>query len=196
MQTEEYTPGQEPPGGKAGQPGGNGAGEAGGLSLEERLANAEAKAAQMEDAYLRARAEGDNTRRRAQEDIARANKFAIEEFADSLVPVKDSLERALAVDTPSLESLKQGVDMILKQLASAFQKNRLIEINPAPGERLDPDRHQAISMVPADQDANTIVNVLQKGYMIADRLLRPALVTVSQNRTAQPRQPATQDKPS
>lgn len=150
--------------------------------LQQRLASAEAKAKEMEDSYLRARAETENMRRRAQEDIARAHKFAIEEFADALMPVKDSLERALQIDTPSTESLKEGVDMTLKQLSSAFTKNKLMEINPAPGEKLDPTKHQAISMVPADQEANTIVSVLQKGYMIADRLLRPALVTVSQAR--------------
>lgn len=156
-------------------------------NLEERLAEAENKAAEMQDALLRAKAEVENIRRRAQEDIAKANKFAIEDFADSLVPVKESLERALEIETPSTESLKEGVDMTLKQLSSAFERNRLFEINPSPGEKLDPTRHQAISMVPADQEANTIVNVLQKGYMIADRLLRPALVTVSQQK--QPQQP-------
>ena len=148
--------------------------------LQQRLAAAEAKATEMEDSFLRARAETENMRRRAQEDIARAHKFAIEEFADALVPVKDNLERALQVETPSTESLKEGVDMTLKQLSSAFAKNKLMEINPAAGEKLDPAKHQAISMVPAEQEANTIVSVLQKGYMIADRLLRPALVTVSQ----------------
>jgi molecular chaperone GrpE len=149
-------------------------------SLAERLAAAEAKAGEMQDAYLRAKADAENIRRRAQEDIAKAHKFAIESFAEALVPVKDSLEMALKLDTPSVESLKEGVEMTLKQLSSAFEKNRLVEINPVPGEKLDPMKHQAISMVPAEQDANTIVTVLQKGYMIADRLLRPALVTVAQ----------------
>ncbi|HZW20521.1 nucleotide exchange factor GrpE [Noviherbaspirillum sp.] len=152
----------------------------GGSSFEERLAAAEAKATEMQDAYLRAKADGENIRRRAQEDVAKAHKFAIENFAEALVPVKDSLEMALKLDTPSVESLKEGVEMTLKQLNSAFERNRLQEINPVPGEKLDPMKHQAISMVPADQEANTIVTVLQKGYMIADRLLRPALVTVAQ----------------
>lgn len=151
-----------------------------GPSLEERLAAAEAKAMEMQDAYLRAKADLENVRRRAQEDIAKAHKFAIENFAEALVPVKDSLEMALKLDTPSVESLKEGVEMTLKQLNAAFDRNRLLEINPVPGEKLDPMRHQAISMVPANQDANTIVSVLQKGYTIADRLLRPALVTVAQ----------------
>lgn len=153
---------------------------AAGPSLEERLAAAEAKAAEMQDAYLRAKADLENIRRRAQEDIAKAHKFAIENFAEALVPVKDSLEMALKLDTPSVESLKEGVEMTLKQLNAAFDRNRLLEINPMPGEKLDPMKHQAISMVPAQQDANTIVSVLQKGYTIADRLLRPALVTVAQ----------------
>lgn len=151
-----------------------------GPSLEERLASAEAKAAEMQDAYLRAKADAENIRRRAQDDIAKAHKFAIENFAEALVPVKDSLEMALKLDTPSVESLKEGVEMTLKQLSAAFDRNRLLEINPMPGEKMDPMKHQAISMVPAQQEANTIVNVLQKGYTIADRLLRPALVTVAQ----------------
>lgn len=151
-----------------------------GPTLEERLAAAEAKASEMQDAFLRAKADVENIRRRAQEDVAKAHKFAIESFAEALVPVKDSLEMALKLDTPSVESLKEGVEMTLKQLSSAFERNRLQEINPMPGEKLDPMKHQAISMVPAEQEANTIVTVLQKGYMIADRLLRPALVTVAQ----------------
>jgi len=144
------------------------------------LALVQAKNADLADQFLRAKADTENMRRRAQEDIAKAHKFAIESFAEAMVPVKDSLEMALKVETPSIESLKEGVDMTLKQLAAAFEKNRLLEINPQPGEKLDPMKHQAISMVPAEQEANTIVTVLQKGYMIADRLLRPALVTVSQ----------------
>ncbi|KRB83948.1 nucleotide exchange factor GrpE [Noviherbaspirillum sp. Root189] len=151
-----------------------------GPSVEEQLAAAEAKANELQDAFLRAKADTENIRRRAQEDIAKAHKFAIENFAEALVPVKDSLEMALKLETPAVESLKEGVEMTLKQLTAAFERNRLIEVNPQPGEKLDPMKHQAISMVPAEQEANTIVSVLQKGYMIADRLLRPALVTVAQ----------------
>ncbi len=151
-----------------------------GLDLGQRLAEAEAKAAEMQDAFLRAKADAENIRRRAQEDITKAHKFAVEGFAEALLPAKDSLEMALKIETPSLESLKEGVEMTLKQLSAAFEKNRLVEVNPQPGEKLDPMKHQAISMVAADQEANTIVSVLQKGYLIADRLLRPALVTVSQ----------------
>lgn len=152
------------------------------VALEQQLAAAQAKIAEMQDAFLRAKADAENIRRRAQEDISKAHKFAIESFAEMLVPVRDSLEMALAVDAPSVDSLKEGVEMTLKQLASAFEKNKLTEILPQPGDKLDPTRHQAVSMVPAEQDANTIVTVLQKGYMISDRLLRPALVTVSQGK--------------
>jgi molecular chaperone GrpE len=152
--------------------------------VEQKLAEAEAKIAELNESFLRARAEAENVRRRAQEDIARAHKFAIESFAEALVPVKDSLEMALKVETPTMESLREGVEMTLRQLTSAFEKGRLVEINPQPGEKMDPMKHQAISMVPADQDPNTVVSVLQKGYMIADRLLRPALVTVSAAKSA------------
>jgi len=151
-----------------------------GLDLGQRLEEAEAKLAEMQDAFLRAKADAENIRRRAQEDISKAHKFAIEGFAEALLPVKDSLEMALKIEAPSVESLKEGVDMTLKQLVAAFERNRLVEVNPQPGEKLDPMKHQAISMVAAEQEANTIVSVLQKGYMISDRLLRPALVTVSQ----------------
>jgi molecular chaperone GrpE len=149
-------------------------------ALEQQLRAAEAKTAEMQDAFLRSKAEAENIRRRAQEDIARAHKFAVENFAEGLLSVKDSLEMALSVQTPSIESLKEGVEMTLKQLSAAFEKNKLLEINPAVGEKLDPMKHQAVSAVPAEQEANTVVAVLQKGYTISDRLLRPALVTVAQ----------------
>jgi len=149
-------------------------------SLEEQLASTEARLAEMHDAFMRAKADGENIRRRAQEDVAKAHKFAVESFAEAMVPVKDSLEMALKVETPSIESLKEGVEMTLKQLSSAFEKNRLLEILPAQGDKLDPNKHQAVAVVPADQEANTVVSVLQKGYMIADRLLRPAIVTAAQ----------------
>lgn len=148
--------------------------------LARQLAELEAKLAEAQDAFLRAKADVENTRRRAQEDISKAHKFAVESFAEALLPVRDSLEMALKIETPSIESLKEGVEMTLKQLSSAFERNRLVEVNPQVGEKLDPMKHQAISMVAAEQEANTIVSVLQKGYMISDRLLRPALVTVSQ----------------
>lgn len=151
-------------------------------TLEEKLAQAELNAAELQDAFLRARAEAENIRRRAQEDIAKAHKFAVEGFAESMMTVKDSLEMALNIETASVESLKEGVEMTLKQMSSAFEKNRLMEIVPEVGEKLDPMKHQAIQTVPADQEPNTVVTVLQKGYMIADRLLRPAIVTVAESK--------------
>jgi molecular chaperone GrpE len=153
---------------------------AGQPTLEEQLAATEAKLAEMHDAFMRARADGENIRRRAQEDVAKAHKFAVESFAEALVPVKDSLEMALKVEAPTLESLKEGVEMTLKQLSAAFERNRLLEILPQQGDKLDPNKHQAVAVVPAEQEANTVVAVLQKGYMIADRLLRPAIVTAAQ----------------
>ena len=149
-------------------------------TLEEQLASTEARLAEMHDAFMRAKADGENIRRRAQEDVAKAHKFAVESFAEALVPVKDSLEMALTVEAPTIESLKEGVEMTLKQLSSAFERNRLVEILPAQGDKLDPMKHQAVAVVPAEQEANTVVSVLQKGYMIADRLLRPAIVTTAQ----------------
>ncbi|KQW89131.1 molecular chaperone GrpE [Massilia sp. Root418] len=149
-------------------------------TLEEQLASTEARLAEMHDAFMRAKADSENIRRRAQEDVAKAHKFAVESFAEAMVPVKDSLEMALKVEAPTLESLKEGVEMTLKQLNSAFEKNRLLEIMPAQGDKLDPNKHQAVAVVPAEQEANTVVSVLQKGYMIADRLLRPAIVTAAQ----------------
>lgn len=149
-------------------------------AAEQVIAELQAKVAELQDAFMRAKADAENIRRRAQEDISKAHKFAVESFAEAMVPVKDSLEMALKTETPSVESIKEGVEVTLKQLNSAFEKNRLVEVNPQQGEKLDPNRHQAISMVPAEQEANTVVTVLQKGYTIADRLLRPALVTVAQ----------------
>jgi molecular chaperone GrpE len=153
-------------------------------SAQQKLAELEAKVGEMQDAFLRAKADTENIRRRAQDDIARAHKFAIESFAETLMPVKDSLEMALKIEVPTLESLKEGVEMTLRQLTSAFEKGRLVELNPQPGEKLDPMKHQAMSTVPAEQEANTIVTVLQKGYTIADRLLRPALVIVAQEKSS------------
>ena len=149
---------------------------------EAVIAELQAKVAELQDAFIRAKAEGENIRRRAQEDISKAHKFAVESFAEAMVPVKDSLEMALKIETPSVESYKEGVEITLKQLSAAFDKNRLVEVNPTPGDKLDPAKHQAISMVPAEQEANTVVTVFQKGYLIADRLLRPALVTVAQGK--------------
>jgi molecular chaperone GrpE len=149
-------------------------------SLEELLKTAELKAAEHHDAWLRAKAEGENIRRRAQEDITKASKFAVEKFADALVPVKDSLEAALANENQSAEALKSGVELTLRQLVSAFEKSNLLEINPL-GEKFDPHKHQAISQIDAPEgtDPNTVITVLQKGYALFDRVVRPALVVVA-----------------
>lgn len=152
-------------------------------SLEEQIKLVELKAAEHHDAWLRAKAEAENVRRRAQEDIAKAHKFGIERFAGELLAVRDSLEAALASEKQTVEDLHAGVELTLKQLTSAFEKSGLKEINPA-GEKFDPHRHQAISMVDSEQEPNTVVTVLQKGYLIADRVLRPALVMVAKAKEA------------
>jgi molecular chaperone GrpE len=144
-----------------------------------RLSELEAKHAEVADAYLRAKADAENTRRRAEEEMSKARKFAIESFADSLLPVKDSLEAAIAIQAATPEQLLEGVHATLRQLSAALERNKVIEINPGAGTKFDPHQHQAISVVPAEQDANTVVAVLQKGYLIAERVLRPALVTVA-----------------
>jgi len=148
-------------------------------ALQTQLAELQARHAEVSDAYLRAKAEAENIRRRAEEEMSKARKFAIESFAESLVPVKDSLEAAIAIQNATNEQLLEGVHATLRQLAQALERNKVVEVNPATGSKFDPHQHQAISMVPAEQEANTVVAVLQKGYLIADRVLRPALVTVA-----------------
>lgn len=164
---------------EAARPASAGSGDVG-QDLKAALDEARAKANEHYDLYLRARAETENTRRRAQDDISRAHKFAVESFAEALVPVVDSLEKALESQSATPAALREGVDITLRQLRAAFERNRLTEINPQ-GEKFDPHRHQAVSTVPADSvPAGHVATVLQKGWMIADRVLRPALVTVAQ----------------
>jgi molecular chaperone GrpE len=148
--------------------------------LTAALAAAETKAAEYYDALLRAKAETDNARRRAQEDVSKAHKFGIENFAESLLPVMDSLQGALADTSGDVAKIKEGVELTRKQLLSAFERNRLVAIDPV-GEKFDPHRHQAIQSVPAPAGTapNHVVTVLQQGWTIADRVLRPALVTVA-----------------
>ena len=147
--------------------------------LETKLNEARAEAEKLRDEWLRAKAETENVRRRGQEDVAKAHRFGIEGFASALLAVKDSLDAALTVQNPSVESFKEGVEITAKQLESAFEKFSLKAIDPH-GEKFDPHRHQAISQVDApDKEPNTIVTVLQKGYLLHDRVLRPALVVVS-----------------
>ena len=152
-------------------------------SLTEQLRQTELKAAEHHDAWLRAKAETENVRRRAQDDIAKASKFAADKFAQAMLPVKDSLEAALTTENATLESLKQGVELTLKQLVSAFQSANVTEVNPL-GEKFDPNKHQAISAVEADGEPNTVINVLQKGYLLHERTIRPALVVVSKAKPA------------
>ncbi len=148
-------------------------------SAEQRLAELEAKHASVSDAYMRAKAEAENTRRRAEEEMSKARKFAVESFAENLLPVCDSLEAAIALPNATPEQMLEGVHATLRQLNAALERNKVLPIQPPAGTKFDPHQHQAISMVPAEQDANTVVMVLQKGYLISERVLRPALVTVA-----------------
>jgi molecular chaperone GrpE len=145
----------------------------------DKLAETEARLAEMSDAYLRAKAEVENIRRRSEEEMAKARKFAVESFAESMLPVMDSMEAAIALPDAKVETVLEGVHATKRQLASALERNKVVEINPAAGTKFDPHQHQAISVVPAEQEPNTVVMVLQKGYSIAERVLRPALVTVT-----------------
>ncbi len=148
-------------------------------SAEQKLAELQAKHTEVSDAYLRAKAEVENVRRRSEEEVAKARKFAIESFAESLLPVKDSLEAAIAIPDATVEQMLEGVHATLRQLTQALERNKVVVVAPPVGTKFDPHQHQAISVVPAEQDPNTVVSVLQKGYLIADRVLRPALVIVA-----------------
>jgi molecular chaperone GrpE len=152
--------------------------------LEHRLREAQLAAAEHHDAWLRAKAEGDNIRKRSQTEIANAHKFAVENFAAELLAVKDSLEAALASDNATVESMRSGDELTLRQLKSAFEKFSVKEIDPK-GEKFDPHRHQAISTVESDGEPNTVVQVLQKGYLLHDRVMRPALVIVAKPKSVE-----------
>jgi len=151
--------------------------------LAEALQQAEAKAKENHDAWLRAAAETENVRKRAQQELARAHKYALEKFAADLLQVKDSLEAALNSESQSVESLRAGVEVTLKQLATIFERYQIREIDPA-GAAFDPHQHEAISMLPSEKEPNTVINVLQKGYLLNDRVIRPALVTVAKAKDA------------
>ncbi len=186
MSDPSQTPPHQPPSGPTGPmspeelEAAQAANEADALSAAQaELAVLQAKSADLADQFLRAKAESENARRRAEEEISKARKFAVESFADSLLPVCDSLEAGLAIKDATPEQIREGAEATLRQLKSALERNKVLEINPGPGSKFDPHQHQAISMVPADQEANTVVSVLQKGYLIAERVLRPALVTVA-----------------
>lgn len=150
------------------------------LALQAEFEAFRAEAQIRQDQLLRAVADAENARRRAQDEVLKTQKFAIESFAEALVPVRDSLEAALAQPEQTVETLREGVEITLRQLCAAFERHKLLQIAPEAGARFDPNQHQAIASVPADQQpANTVVSTLQKGYLIADRVLRPALVTVA-----------------
>ena len=152
-------------------------------ALEAKLAEAVALAEKHKDEWLRAKAETDNIRRRSAEDVLKAQKFGVEKIADSLLAVKDSLDAALLVEKPSIESFKEGIDITARQLTSVFERFSIAEINPA-GAKFDPTKHQAIAALESEQEPNTVLNVMQKGYTLHDRVLRPALVTVSKTKSA------------
>lgn len=147
-------------------------------SLDARIGELESQLAEAQAAVLYVKAEGENIRRRASEDIDKARKFALEKFSNELLAVKDSLDAALLIEATDVQSYKDGVELTAKQLASVFDKFNIAEINPA-GEKFDPNKHQAISMLESDQEPNTVLNVLQKGYTLNERVLRPALVMVA-----------------
>ena len=147
-------------------------------SLEESLKEAERKAQEHYDAWMYAKAESENIRRRGVEDVSKAHKFAVERFANEILAVKDSLEAGLAVETATVESFKSGMELTLKQLSSVFERFNISEINPV-GEKFDAHKHQAIGMLDSDQETNTVISVMQKGYALNDRVLRPALVMVA-----------------
>lgn len=149
----------------------------------DALEAARNEAAQSRDALLRALADSENIRRRAQTDLANAHKYAIENFATNLLAVKDTLEMALNDKASTTEQIKMGVDLTLRNLSAAFDKAKIVEVSPV-NQKFDPNRHQAMSEVDSDQPSGTVVQVFQKGYMIADRVLRPAMVAVARAKTA------------
>ena len=147
--------------------------------VQAELAVLQAKSADLADQFLRAKADTENARRRAEEEVSKARKFALESFAESLLPVADSLEAGLAIKDATVQQINEGAQATLRQLVAALERNKVIAINPAAGAKFDPHHHQAISVVPSELEAKSVVTVLQKGYLIAERVIRPALVTVS-----------------
>lgn len=152
-------------------------------SMEELLKKAELAAQEHHDAWLRAKADAENIRKRGQSDIASAHKYAIDNFAGELLPVRDSLEAALATANATLENMRSGVELTLKQLSSVFEKFKVVEINPA-GQKFDPHMHQAINAVESDAEPNTVLQVFQKGYRLNERIMRPAMVSVAKAKSA------------
>ena len=149
------------------------------VAVQAELATLQAKNTELADSYLRAKAETGNARRRADDEVSKARKFALESFAESLLPVMDSLEAGLSISQATPEQIREGAQATLNQLKSALERNKVIAIDPPAGSKFDPHQHQAVSVVPSEHESNTVVSVLQKGYLIADRVLRSALITVS-----------------
>jgi molecular chaperone GrpE len=182
-ETMSDTP-QDPTSAPAAAPASGGEAPADALTeLQAQLAELQAKNAELAEQYLRAQADMQNTRRRSEEEVSKARKYAVESFAESLLPVADSLGAGLAIQDASPEQIREGAQATLRQLKSALERHKVLEIAPPAGTKFDPHQHQAISVVPrpegSQQEANTVVTVLQKGYSIAERVLRPALVTVT-----------------
>ena len=180
MEQQENTPQIEQQAGDAAQPATGQPAEVM-PSLEEMLKEAERKAQEHYDAWMYAKAEGENIRRRAIEDVSKAQKFAVERFSGEMLAVMDSLQAGLAVQTENIEGFKSGMELTLKQLASVFEKFNIKELNPV-GEKFDAHQHQAIGMIDSEQPANTVVSVMQKGYALNERVLRPALVMVAKGK--------------
>ena len=170
-QPQEAAPGQDPAANDQGTPSQQ--------DWQAQVATLSAKNAELMDQFLRAQAEMQNIRRRSEDEVSKARKYALESFAEQLLPVCDSLEAGLNHQEQTTEQIRAGAEATLRQLKSALERNKVLEINPAAGTKFDPHQHQAISVVPAEQEPNTVVTVLQKGYLISDRVLRPALVTVT-----------------
>ena len=168
---QETAPAQDPAANEPGQPSQQ--------DWQAQVATLSAKNAELVDQFLRAQAEMQNVRRRSEEEVSKARKYALESFAEHLLPVCDSLEAGLHHPDQTVEQIRSGAEATLRQLKAALERNKVLEINPPAGTKFDPHHHQAISVVPAEQEPNTVVTVLQKGYSIADRVLRPALVTVT-----------------
>jgi molecular chaperone GrpE len=148
-------------------------------SAEAQVSALQNELSALRDAFLRAKAEAENTRRRAEDEMSKARKFAVESFAESLLPVMDSLQAAVAQPDAAPAQVLEGVHATLRQLTAALERNKVVQIAPPAGTRFDPHQHQAISVVPSEQEPQTVVALLQRGYLIADRVLRPALVTVA-----------------
>src|SRR3990172_652238 len=159
-------------------------------SLDQLLAEAQARIEEQRQAWLRALADAENARKRALADIAQARKFALERFVDDLLPVIDSLEAALGAGGATEDSVRSGVELTLRLLRTALERANVAEVAPEPGERFDPHRHQAMAVVEAESEPNTVVALMQKGYCLNERVVRPALVTVAEARGSSAAAPA------